>query len=227
MQNSKVIYRGLIVFIFIFPLVSCSEKKKEEEPTISKALEVSKSIYETLESMDDNISAGTESIQKIGEEAFDDLNILKKGINTFSFSESEAPEFSEGMKALKAFISENKYELLEFQQLVGKFPYLEGYESLVYDSYTIKQEGRTKAIIWHLKGFENIEEVNDFNATLFEMNMRKDPDFESHYKRFKFWAVCKPKDVLLIQASPDLKEKDPELFGILYHQLLVRDYIRS
>lgn len=206
----------LNIFLLLI-LFACSgnEKDQKEKESKTKNFELRKLLISEIMDQDEGIERKMpERLEKANSNVF----------RNHSFNEGgEVPVFSESIATLKSYLEENDYELVYFDKLVGKFPYLNDFQSLVYDSYTIKKKGKTVLILWHLHGFEDVNQVNAFNDAIFELRGVK--KFDQHYKRFKYWGYLNPKDAVLIQAGEDLKEKEPDLFGILYHHFKVRKYV--
>ncbi|MEZ4938100.1 MAG: hypothetical protein R2799_10965 [Crocinitomicaceae bacterium] len=163
-------------------------------------------------------------IRKNGEDSIPELEKDKDTLSTFSFNEKEIPIFEDAYRRLEELTEKKGYTLVKFEKLAGNFPNLDDFNTVFYDSYTLKQGEQTILILWHVNQFDNAAQTNVFNRKLLQLNLEKMKDSENHKKRFKYWGVVRPKDAILIQTSKDLEDFDPELYGVLYHHFTVRPY---
>lgn len=179
------------------------------------------------EDVSENVNKGKQNIQTSKNQAEKDLAEIKEGNETltkYQTADKIEPIVSKSIPILEQYITEKGWEWKKFDRLVGKFPYLKGFSSIVYDSYTLAVDDKTVFIMWHLSGFEDLNQAMEFNLNINNLKTMEPEAFSKHKKRFRYWGIANPHDVFLLQTAKDLKEFDKGLFGILYQHFRLRSY---
>jgi hypothetical protein len=211
--------KHLTFTLIILSILSCESVKEEkadrEKTDMEKALDVSNNIKDAFDSMDDDISAGTKSIKRRGDEAYNELQSISND------SETNYLLFDRQYAYLKEYIDTNKYKIEIHEGVPINLPYL-SFGSMVSKNYIIKEKGKVKIIIKSLR-MDTDSSIGAIKAKHEIRNLKKDnPDF---YKKLSLningFGVLSDSELILIQYAPQILKDHPELLKkvIQYFQI--------